>query len=85
MNDTFHLDRPMYTPREFAVLYSRYVRRVSYPTVLEWIETYDVTNGAEGVKANKSPRGRYLITAEEVGRVLMAAGAKKREEEDTSV
>jgi len=80
MSDGFRLDRPTYTPREFAALYSRYVRRISYPTVLEWIEIYDLTNGAEGVKANKTPRGRYLITADEAERVLTAAGATKERE-----
>jgi hypothetical protein len=77
MNEGFSLDRSIYTPREVARLYSAYVRHVSYPTVLKWIEVYDNTNGREGMKAKKTPRNRYLVEREEVERILLQAGAKR--------
>jgi hypothetical protein len=70
----------IYTPREVSQLYTAHVRHVSYPTVLEWIQIYNNSGGREGMRAMKSPRGRYLITSEEVERILLQAGAKKREE-----
>jgi len=77
--EAFELDRPTYSPRQVCELYSRYVRKVSYPTVLEWIQVYEVTKGKEGVKAGQSPRSRrYVITAEEVERILLQAGATKK-------
>lgn len=79
MTDGFSLDRDIYTPREVSKLYTIYVRHVSYPTVLEWIQANYNTNGREGMQAKKTPRGRYLITAEEVERILTQAGAKKKE------
>lgn len=77
MIDGFVLERPVYTPREVGRLYSLYVRPVSYPTVLEWIQVYYNTGGKEGMKADKTPRGRYLIADTEVERILLQAGAKK--------
>jgi hypothetical protein len=77
MSEGFLLDRPVYTPGEVRALYAHYVRPISYPTVLNWIEVHRVTNGREGMRAHKTPRGRYLIEADEVERVLLEAGAKK--------
>lgn len=79
MSEGFVLERPTYSPREFALLYRQYVGRVSYVTVLSWIELYNNTGGFDGIKAHASPTGRYRITAQEVERVLLAAGAKKME------
>jgi hypothetical protein len=80
MVNGFSLDpERIYTPREVSQLYTLHVRHVSYPTVLEWIQVYDNSNGREGMKAKRSPRGRYLIEAEEVERILLQAGAKKKE------
>lgn len=78
MVDGFSLDKPVYTPREVGYIYTAHVKKVSYPTILDWIQIYNNTNGKEGIKADKSPRGRYLIAAEEVERVLLQAGAKKK-------
>ena len=77
MANGFNLERPVYTPREVSQLYTAHVRHVSYPTVLEWIEVYRNSGGREGMKAMKTPRGRYLIAAEEVERILLQAGATK--------
>lgn len=79
MIEGFELKLSVYTPREVSQLYTAYVKRVSYPTVLEWIQIYDNSAGREGIKAMKTPRGRYLIAADEVERVLLQAGAKKKE------
>ena len=74
----FTLTRPTYSPRDLAVLYSAHVRPISYATVLKWIEQGANSNGTVGVKALKEPvSGYYRITAEEVERVLLAAGATK--------
>lgn len=79
MADGFVLDPDkLYTPREVGYLYTAHVKKVSYPTVLDWIQVYNNTNGRQGIKADQSPRGRYLITAEEVERILLQAGAKKK-------
>lgn len=77
MNEGFVLERPTYSPREFAALYRAHVGHISYVTVLKWIELYSNTGGFDGLKAHASPSGRYRISAEEVERVLLAAGAKK--------
>lgn len=77
MIDGFVLDRPVYTPREVAQLYTRYVRPVSYATVLQWEKVFRATGGPEGIHAMKTPRGRYLIDAAEVERILLQAGAVK--------
>lgn len=75
MGDGFVLDRPVYTPREVATIYSHYVRSVSYATVLQWVQLFRVTDGEDGIDAGKTPGGHYLVTAEELGRVLVKAGA----------
>lgn len=80
MDSTFTLDRPVYTPREVGYLYTKHVRPVSYPTVLEWIEVWRTSGGKEGMQASKTPRGRYLIAATEVERILLQAGATKSQE-----
>lgn len=80
MDNGFVLERPTYSPREFALLYRAHVGRISYVTVLSWIELYNNTGGFDGIKAHASPTGRYRITAGEVERVLLAAGARKAEE-----
>lgn len=73
----FVLDRPVYTPREVAAIYSRYVRSVSYATVLQWEKLYRVTDGEDGIEAKRTPGGHYLVTATELERVLVKAGALK--------
>lgn len=78
MTAGFKLDRPVYTPRDVMRIYSTYVRPVSYPTVLEWIKVHKVTGGTEGIEGHQSPRSnRYLITRDELERVLLQAGARK--------
>lgn len=77
MNTGFILDRPVYTPKEVAQIYSHFVRSVSYATVLQWEKLYRVTDGEDGIEAKKTPGGHYLITAEELERVLIKAGAVK--------
>ena len=80
MVNGFSLDPDrIYTPREVSQLYTAHVRHVSYPTVLEWIQVWYNSNGREGMEAKRTPRGRYLITADEVERILLQAGAKKME------
>lgn len=79
----FKLDRPVYTPREAAAVYTRYVHRVTYATFLQWIQVHAATDGREGVKAAQSPRNkRYYITQDELRRILLRGGAK--EESETS-
>lgn len=82
MDEGFDLGRPVYTPSEVGRLYSLYVRKVSYATVLEWIKIFHATRGKEGIEAHRSPRGRYTIAADEVERILLQAGAKKREKKE---
>lgn len=77
MGAGFILDRPVYTPREVAVIYSRYVRSVSYATVLQWVQLYRVTDGEDGIDAGRTPGGHYLISADELERVLIKASATK--------
>lgn len=72
----FKLNRPTYSPREFAILYTAHVRQISYATVLKWISEYEVSGGADGIGAHKEQRsGYYRIPAAEARRVLLAAGA----------
>lgn len=78
MDEGFELTRPVYTPREVANLFTTYVRHISYPTVLDWVQIYDNTAGKQGIKGSRTPRGRILIEAEEVERILLNAGAKKK-------
>lgn len=74
----FTLDRPTYSPREYAVLYSAHVRQVSYATVLKWIEEHRVTGGQQGLFAVKETvSGYYRIPAATVEEALLAAGATK--------
>lgn len=80
MTEGFSLELSVYTPREVAQLYTGYVKKVSYPTVLEWIQVWNNSGGREGMEAKKTPRGRYLIAADEVERILIQAGAKKKGE-----
>lgn len=78
--DKFTLGKPHYTPREVAQLYTRYIRPVSYPTVLQWIKVNQASAGREGIHANQSPRSnRYVIAATEVRRILTQAGATEKE------
>lgn len=77
MSEGFNLELPVYTPREVARIYSNLVRSVSYATVLQWLQLYRVTDGDDGIDAKKTPGGHYLITADELERVLLKAGAKK--------
>lgn len=74
----FVLTQPTYSPREYAVLYTAHVRRVSYATVLKWIEEYRNTGGQVGLYAVKETRsGYYRIPADIVEKALLAAGATK--------
>lgn len=82
MKDGFILDRPVYTPREVATIYSHYVRSVSYATVLQWVQLFRVTGGEDGIEAGRTPGGHYLVAAEELGRVLMKAGAVKGDDNE---
>lgn len=77
MSDGFVLDLPVYTPRELAQIYSKYVKPVSYATVLQWEKAGRISGGKDGFTAKKTPRGRYLIDAAEVERLLLQAGAVK--------
>lgn len=78
MSAGFTLTRPTYSPRDLAALYTAHVRPISYATVLKWIEQGANSNGTSGVKALKEPvSGYYRIPADEVERVLLAAGATK--------
>lgn len=79
MDEGFYLDQTIYTPREVSRLYTLHVKHASYPTVLDWIQIHQVTGGKQGIEAHKTPRGRYLISADEVERILLQAGAKKKE------
>lgn len=86
MDDGFKLDKPTYSPREVATLYSAFVRPVSYATVLEWIQAYRNSGGKEGMRAADEPVSRrYRIPRDEVERVLLKAGAMKGREGDGSV
>lgn len=78
MSEGFSLDKPTYTPKEFARLYTTYVHRISYVTALDWVHVYDGSGGREGIHAHRSPRGRYHIEAAEVRRVLLASGATEK-------
>lgn len=74
----FTLNRPTYSPREFAVLYTHHVRQVSYATVLKWIEEHRNTGGQQGLYAVKETvSGYYRIPADTVEKALLAAGATK--------
>lgn len=78
MASGFTLDRPTYSPRDLATLYTRYVRQVSYATILKWIEEHRNSGGETGVSAVRELRsGYYRIPAAEVERILIAAGATK--------
>lgn len=80
--ERFLLTRPVYTPREVASIYSHYVHRVTYATILQWIRVHGATGGREGIAANTaaSPRsGRYYITQAELRRVLLLGGATEEE------
>lgn len=73
MSKDFVPDRPVYTPREVARIYSRFVRSVSYATVLQWVQLFRVTDGEDGIEAGRTPGGHYLVAAEEVERVIAKA------------
>jgi len=69
-----HLTQPTYSPREFAGLYTRHVRQVSYATVLGWIAAYEASGGKDGLGATRETRsGYYRIPAAEAERVLRKA------------
>lgn len=75
----FELTQPTYSPKEFASLYTAYVRRVSYATVLTWIELHRNSGGKEGLAAVKELRnGYYRIPAATVREALLAAGATEK-------
>lgn len=78
MAEGFVLTQPTYSPREFALLYRQYVGSVSYATVLSWIELGKNTGGQQGIAAGETSTHRYRISAAEVERVLLKAGARPR-------
>lgn len=74
----FELTKNTYSPREFTNLYTKYVRPISYATVLGWIERYRNSGGQSGINAmRETVSGYYRIPASEVERVLLEAGATK--------
>lgn len=78
MADGFTLTQATYSPQEFAALYRQYVGPVSYATVLSWIELGKNTGGQQGIVAGETLTHRYRISAAEVERVLLKAGAHPR-------
>ena len=73
-NPGFVLDRPTYSAREAAKIYSVYVRPVTYQTVLKWCEMWRNTGGKYGL-AHLKPMSRYIIGAEDLAKFLVANGA----------